>query len=111
MRGALSLAKLNQSTGWPAEARAVLAPALKGFSPTLEMPEIARTLALMERLASGRSRRSPSNGGFGADSGPSRVDSCTPLSARGGRGNPSIIRPVWRSLATSPIGDKWAQFG
>jgi hypothetical protein len=30
----LSLAKLDQSTGHPAEAFAVLAPALEGFSPT-----------------------------------------------------------------------------
>jgi predicted ATPase len=51
LRAALSLAKLNQSTGRPAEARAILAPALKGFSPTSEMPEIAAALALMERLA------------------------------------------------------------
>jgi predicted ATPase len=49
--GAFALAKLNQSTGRRAEARAVLAPALKGFSPTPEMPEIAEALALMERLA------------------------------------------------------------
>ena len=51
LRAALSLAKLKQSTGRPAEARAVLASALKGFSPTPEMPEIAEALALMERLA------------------------------------------------------------
>ena len=49
--GALALAKLSQSTGRPAEARVVLAPALKGFSPTPEMPEIAEALALMEGLA------------------------------------------------------------
>jgi predicted ATPase len=49
--GALALAKLYQSTGRPAEARAVLAPALEGFSPTPEMPEIGEALALMERLA------------------------------------------------------------
>jgi class 3 adenylate cyclase/DNA-binding winged helix-turn-helix (wHTH) protein/predicted ATPase len=48
---ALALAKLNQSTGRPAEAHAVLAPALRGFSPTPEMPEIAEALALMDRLA------------------------------------------------------------
>jgi predicted ATPase len=51
LRAALSLAKLYRSTGRPAEARAVLAPALEGFSPTPEMPEIAEALALMERLA------------------------------------------------------------
>jgi hypothetical protein len=37
---ALSLAKLYQSTARPVEAHAVLAPALEGFSPTPEMPEI-----------------------------------------------------------------------
>jgi hypothetical protein len=35
----------------PAEAHAALAPALEGFSPTPEMPEIAEAQALMERLA------------------------------------------------------------
>ena len=34
LRAALSLAKLYQSTGRPADAHAVLAPALEGFSPT-----------------------------------------------------------------------------
>jgi class 3 adenylate cyclase/tetratricopeptide (TPR) repeat protein len=51
LHAALSLAKLFQSTGRPAEAGAVLAAALKGFSPTPEMPEIADALALMEPLA------------------------------------------------------------
>jgi predicted ATPase len=55
LHAALSLARLYQSTGRAAEARAVLAPALEGFSPTPEMPEIAEALALMERLAQGRS--------------------------------------------------------
>ena len=45
-----SLAKLYQSTGRPAYAYAVLAPALEGFEPTHEMPEIAEALALLERL-------------------------------------------------------------
>jgi predicted ATPase len=49
--GALSLARLYQSTARPAEAHAVLAPALAGFSPTPEMPEIAEAQALLERLA------------------------------------------------------------
>jgi hypothetical protein len=39
------------ATGRPAEARAVLAPALEGFSPTPEMPEIAGAQALLEHLA------------------------------------------------------------
>jgi class 3 adenylate cyclase/predicted ATPase len=51
LRAALSLAKLYQSTGRPADAQSALAPALEGFSPTPEMPEIAEALALMERLA------------------------------------------------------------
>jgi predicted ATPase len=51
LRAALALAKLYQSTARPADAHAVLAPALEGFSPTPEMPEIAEALALMERLA------------------------------------------------------------
>ena len=45
-----SLAKLYQSTGRPGQARAVLAPALEGFAPTPEMPEIAEAQTLMERM-------------------------------------------------------------
>jgi tetratricopeptide (TPR) repeat protein len=51
LRAALSLAKLYQSTGRPAEAHAVLAAALGGFAPTPEMPEISEAQALMDRLA------------------------------------------------------------
>ena len=51
LRAALSLAKLYQSTGRPAEAHAVLAPALEGFAPTPEMPEIAEAQALLAALA------------------------------------------------------------
>jgi class 3 adenylate cyclase/predicted ATPase len=51
LRAALSLAKLYQSTGRPAEAHAVLAPALEGFSPTPGMPEIAEAEALLAALA------------------------------------------------------------
>jgi class 3 adenylate cyclase/predicted ATPase len=53
LRAALSLAKLYQSTPRPAQAHAVLAPALEGFSPTPEMPEIAEAQALLESLAHG----------------------------------------------------------
>ena len=49
LRAALSLAKLYQSTGRAAEAHAVLAPALEGFSPT---PELAG-----DRGGAGPSRR------------------------------------------------------
>jgi predicted ATPase len=48
---ALALARLHQSTGRPNDARAVLAPALEGFSPTPEMPEIAEARALLGELA------------------------------------------------------------
>jgi predicted ATPase len=41
LRAALSLAKLYQLTALPVDAHAVLAPALEGFAPTPEMPEIA----------------------------------------------------------------------
>jgi class 3 adenylate cyclase/predicted ATPase len=47
----LSLAKLYQSTNCTADAHAVLAPALEGFSPTPEMPEIAEAQALLAVLA------------------------------------------------------------
>jgi class 3 adenylate cyclase/predicted ATPase len=50
-RAALSLAKLYQSTGRPSEAHAVLKPALEGFLPTPEMPEIAAAQALLSQLA------------------------------------------------------------
>jgi tetratricopeptide (TPR) repeat protein len=47
----LALAKMLQSIGRLAEAHAVLAPALEGFSPTPEMPEIAEAQALLATLA------------------------------------------------------------
>ena len=50
LRAALSLAKLYRSTARPADAHAVLAPALEGFSPTPEFPEIAEALALVAAL-------------------------------------------------------------
>ena len=54
LRAALSLAKLYDSTGRPAEAHTVLAPALEGFTPTPEMPEIAQAQALLAVLAVSR---------------------------------------------------------
>jgi adenylate cyclase len=53
LRAALSLGKHYQSTGRLAEAHAVLAPALEGFSPTPEMPEIAEAHALLATLVTG----------------------------------------------------------
>ncbi|HLX97447.1 MAG TPA: hypothetical protein VKR62_02025, partial [Roseiarcus sp.] len=46
-----ALARLCQWTGRAEEARAILAPALEGLSPTPEMPEIAKAQALFARLA------------------------------------------------------------
>jgi predicted ATPase len=51
LRAALSLAKLYQSAARPADAYATLAPALEGFSPTSEMPEIAEAQAVLAALA------------------------------------------------------------
>jgi predicted ATPase len=50
LRAALALAKLYQSTGRAADAHAALAPALEGFAPTPEMPEIAEAQTLLSRL-------------------------------------------------------------
>jgi class 3 adenylate cyclase/tetratricopeptide (TPR) repeat protein len=46
----LSLARLYQPMGRRAEAHAILAPPLVGFSPTAEMPEIAEAQALLSAL-------------------------------------------------------------
>ena len=51
LRAALSLAKLYQSTGRPTDAHDVLGPALEGFSPTPEFPQIAEAQTLFEALA------------------------------------------------------------
>ena len=51
LRASLSLAKLYQSTSRLADAHAVLAPALEGFSPTPAMPEIAEAQALLAAVA------------------------------------------------------------
>jgi predicted ATPase len=51
LRAALALAKLYQSIARPADAYAVLTPALEGFSPTPEVPEVAEAQALLTALA------------------------------------------------------------
>ena len=51
LRAALSLAKLYQSNGRPADGHSILAPALERFLPTPEMPEIAQAQSLLEALA------------------------------------------------------------
>jgi hypothetical protein len=50
LRAALALAKLYQSTGRPAEAIGVLSPALEGFAPTLEFPEIGEGISFMAAI-------------------------------------------------------------
>ena len=52
LRAAWALAALYQSTGRPAAAHAVLAPALTGFAPTADLPEVAKAQALLNALAS-----------------------------------------------------------
>ena len=52
LRAALDLARLYSSTGRSADAHALLASALKGFSPTPEFPEIAEAQTLLSALAS-----------------------------------------------------------
>jgi class 3 adenylate cyclase/predicted ATPase len=47
LRSALSLAKLYHSNGRTAEAHTVLAPALEGFAPTADFPEIAEAHRLL----------------------------------------------------------------
>jgi hypothetical protein len=51
LRAALSLARLYQSSNRAADAHAALAPALEGFLPTPELPEIAEAQTLLAKLA------------------------------------------------------------
>jgi len=56
LRAALALAKLCRATDRDADAHAVLGPALEGFAPTPEFPEIAEALQVLANLeAVGRS--------------------------------------------------------
>jgi hypothetical protein len=62
LRAALSLTKLYQPTNRAADAHAVLPPALEGFSPTPESPEIeeAQTPRKKPRLSCARCWQKPS---------------------------------------------------
>ena len=53
LRAALALAKRHRATDRDADAHAVLAPALEGFAPTDEMPEIAEAQALLMAIEAG----------------------------------------------------------
>jgi predicted ATPase len=52
LRAALDLARLYNATSRSADAHALLASALKGFSPTPEFPEIAEAQMLLSSLTS-----------------------------------------------------------
>jgi predicted ATPase len=49
---AFELAKLYQSTGRSVDAHAILAPALEGFAPTAEFPQIEQAQTILKALAS-----------------------------------------------------------
>jgi predicted ATPase len=51
LRAALSLAKLYRAANRDADAHAVLAPAVEGFPPTQQFPELAETQALLSALS------------------------------------------------------------
>ena len=53
LRAELVLAKLYQSIARPADAQAVLAPALTGFAPTCELPEIKEALEMIAAIEAG----------------------------------------------------------
>ena len=57
LHAALALAKLYQASGRLGDARVVLAPALEGFTPTPELPEIGKARALLEGISSEVTRR------------------------------------------------------
>jgi predicted ATPase len=51
LRAALSLAKLYRAANRDADAHAVLAPAVEGFPPTRQFPELAEALTLLSALS------------------------------------------------------------
>jgi predicted ATPase len=51
LRAALSLAKLYQAANRDAYAHAVLAPAVEGFPPTRQFPELTEAQALLAALS------------------------------------------------------------
>jgi predicted ATPase len=59
LRAALGLSKLYHTANRNADAHAVLAPALEGFSPTPEFPEIEQAQVLLAILEVGRSATLP----------------------------------------------------
>ena len=51
LRAALSLAKLYRAANRDADAHAVLAPAVEGFPPTRQFPELTQAQALLAALS------------------------------------------------------------
>jgi hypothetical protein len=51
LRAALSLAKLYRAANRDADARAVPAPAVEGFPPTQQLPELSDAQALLSALS------------------------------------------------------------
>jgi predicted ATPase len=51
LQAALAVGKFYQSTGRPLDAHDALAPALEGFAPTPERPEIAEAQALLDEVS------------------------------------------------------------
>src|SRR5215467_12354114 len=58
LRAALSLAKLYRTTNHDADAHAVLAPAVEGFPPTQQFPELTEAQTLLEALSESDAVRS-----------------------------------------------------
>ena len=54
LRAALSLAKLYRAANRDADAHAVLAPAVEGFPPTEQFPDLTEAQTLLAALASDR---------------------------------------------------------
>ena len=92
LRAALALAKLYQSTARPADAHAVLAPALEGFSPTPEMPEIAEAQALLDGAVANRRGQSASRAAAATDAVAGRP-TATRLSLRAATGRRKRRKP------------------
>ena len=117
LRAALSLAKLYQSTGRPAEAHAVLAPALEGFSPTPEMPEIAEAQALLAALSQTDEVKAERSAAAATDA-PARRLRQRALAGAGLRraGNDGSLRQsprvgVWRQGCAGAIGGRLRLMG
>ena len=62
LRAALSLAKLYRATNRDADAHAVLAPAVEGFPPTQQFPELTEAQSLL--AAPSRQRGRSGRGGL-----------------------------------------------